>query len=463
MKTIRLNLLLMLIVLLSGVAALFLSAGIALNKSDTKSRQQAHNLAETVEQQLDWQWLKVENQVMSRDQFPDFYLWKNSASFSGFCLTFENEHGKNLRSLCRDDISEEHWPEWFETLYLTLFEPGKKAIQEVTFNNKLIGKVKVAPNEIVVLHKAWQNILYLMEVCFIIVLTLCLLLYLSLRWILQPVRHTQKVLRQLEQGDLSARVPTFHVQEWNQTGNVINELASSLQETLDERKQLSLKLLHIQENERRHLCRELHDEFGQSLTGLRAIAYYLDEETRTHCPELTEKIRQISKISQHMMELVKGLLFRLRPADLDELGLAESLHNMVDNWNSQHRGMHCELSTDKQTDQIPSAIAINLLRIVQESLTNIAKHASASEAYIQLQLLTEQDSLSEKRLQLAIQDNGNLKNCDSLIKPGNGLLGIKERICALNGELELQTSEYGGLEVTAMIPLAAYKDADEVS
>ncbi|MCP4595229.1 histidine kinase [Neptuniibacter sp.] len=463
MKTIRLNHLLMLIVLLSGVAALFLSAGIALYKSDTKSRQQAHNLADTVKQQLDWQWLKVENQVMNRDQFPDFYLWKNSASFAGLCLTFENAHGRNLRSLCRDDISEEHWPEWFETLYLTLFEPGKEAIQQVTFDNNLVGKVKVAPNEIVVLYQAWQNILYLMEVCFIIVLTLCILLYLSLRWILRPIRHTQKVLRQLEQGDLSARVPTFHVQEWNQTGNVINELASSLQETLDERKQLSLKLLHIQENERRHLCRELHDEFGQSLTGLRAIAYYLDEEAQIHCPELTEKIRQISKISQHMMELVKGLLFRLRPADIDELGLAESLHNMVDNWNSQHQGVHCELVTDKQTDQIPSPIAINLLRIVQESLTNIAKHASASEAYIQLQILTEQGAHSEQHLQLAIQDNGDLKNSDSLIKPGNGLLGIKERICALNGELELQTSEYGGLEVTAMIPLTVYKDADEVS
>ena len=100
---------------------------------------------------------------------------------------------------------------------------------------------------------------------------------------------------------------------------------------------------------------------------------------------------------------------------------------------------------------------------MQESLTNIAKHASASEAYIQLQILTEQGGHSEKNLQLAIQDNGDLKNSDSLIKPGNGLLGIKERICALNGELELQTSEYGGLEVTAMIPLTVYKDADEVS
>lgn len=457
MRTIRLNLLLILLIMLSGVASLALSAAIALHKSDRESRNQADAVAKTVQQQLEWQLLKVEYNVMSRDQFPDFYLWKDSQSFYGLCVSYETVTGITIRSLCTDDLSEEVWPHWFEALYLNLFSPDKETVTSVSLKGVRDGSVKVSPNPLVILHKAWQNILSLMEFSIIVITTLCLLMLLGLHWLLKPVRLTQKVIHQMHQGDLSARVPEFRIQEWQTTGHAINTLATNLEATLDERKQLSLKLLNLQESERRYICRELHDEFGQSLTGLRAIAFFLEEEARERCPQLSPPLQQISSISEQMMRLVKNLLFRLRPADLDELGLSENLKSMITEWNSKHKDKRCFIEIAGEVDAIKPSVAVNLLRTVQESLTNIVKHASATRAEVQLQYLPA----SAEMVHLTIQDNGNLTVPEPLITPGNGLLGIRERVQALNGELNLSRSSLGGLKIEAIIPITEDQVANE--
>ena len=456
MKKIRLNWLLIMMVVLSGSAALVLSAGLALYDSDKTSRQHAEKVAQIVKKQLDWQVVKLENKIMSREYFPDFFLWKESDGFLGLCVIFETPDGEVARSLCRGDASEQVWPEWFSDLYLQLFDPDMEVHIELHSRDQFEGIIQVAPIRDAVLFKAWQKINTLMSFSVITVLILCVILVVSLHWVLRPVRETQQVLKAMRSGDLNARVPDFMIYEWQATAEAINKLASNLSETLDERKQLSLKMLHIQENERRHLCRELHDELGQSLTGLRAIACFMESEVKESCPQLSTKVSQISLISQHMMELVKGLLFRLRPADIDELGFLENLKLLVCNWNSKHQDKHCELIFTGKEEVIPAPVAVNVLRIVQECLTNIVKHASAHQAEVSLRVDPEQQQLF-----LTIRDNGDLTGSEDLIKPGNGLLGIKERINALNGELKLERSALGGLKVGAVIPIQGYEASNE--
>ena len=152
----------------------------------------------------------------------------------------------------------------------------------------------------------------------------------------------------------------------------------------------------------------------------------------------------------------KGLLFRLRPADIDELGFLENLKLLVCNWNSKHQDKHCELIFTGKEEVIPAPVAVNVLRIVQECLTNIVKHASAHQAEVSLRVDPEQQQLF-----LTIRDNGDLTGSEDLIKPGNGLLGIKERIHALNGELKLERSALGGLKVSTVIPIQGYEASNE--
>lgn len=449
MQRIKLNIILISLITISGICALIISSFVALYKSDQATKEHAEQISDVVIQQLDWQLLKVKNHVMPPENFPDFYLWKHSNSFSGLCISFQQRSGQITRSLCAGGDHPESWPEWFERLYFMAFELELEFRSRIKSGQGIHGDIIVSTNPDARVQNAWNSVLKVMEFSALIVVILSLLILIVLRSILTPVKQTQQALYLMQQGDLSVRLPSSVIQEWNETNKAINDLASSLQMTLNERKELSYKLLHIQESERRYLCRELHDDMGQYLTGLRAIAQCVQIEAEESHPDIALKTKQMANISEEMMHLVKELLFRLRPADLDELGVAENVKSLINEWNTKHLQRDCRLTMEGPIEQIPAAIAVNVLRVIQESLTNIVKHTRANTVEITLFYQTSPSF----DLMLCIEDNGNMTQPDALTNPGNGLLGIKERITALNGELALTQSELGGLKVSVSIPL----------
>jgi len=457
MKPIKLNTVLISLVAVAGLCALIVSSFIALYKSDQESKAHAHQISEVVKQQLDWQLLKVKNHAMAPESFPNFYLWKHSNNLSDLCISFQQVSGEVTRSLCAGGSYKESWPTWFEQFHSTAFGPELELRSQINSEVGINGVFIVTTNSDARVHRAWNSVLQLMEFSALTALTLSLLIYVALRRILAPLKQTQQTLKAMQQGDLSIRVPSSLIQEWDQTSMAINNLATTLKTTLDERKELSYKLLHVQESERRYLCRELHDDMGQYLTGLRAIAHYIHAETVDNHPDIADKANKISHISEEMMHLVKDLLFRLRPADLDELGIAENTRSLIKEWNTKHLEKHCRLNLQGPIERTPSAVAVNLLRVIQESLTNVVKHTSASTVEITLIYQTT-PSLG---LMLCIEDNGKMIQPDALTTSGNGLLGVKERISALNGELVFGQSTLGGLKVSAFIPLRKEKDCKE--
>lgn len=449
MPPIKINALVMMLVLLSGLAAWLVSVGYILVQTDRDAMNRTQTAAESARHQLQLQLLRKEHHLNSARDFPDFHLWKRSGQHSGMCASYQSLDHEVQRSLCVDENSTQPGPKWFDSLYHRFFEPEKAASLDVIFKDRRYGTVTVTPGGYQVeTSRAWKQLTDLSRVSLITVLVLCLCLYLAMRLLLRPLETINATLLEMHQGNLAAQVPDSSVAEWQATGTTINRLATRLQQTLDERKQLSLKLLNLQEQERRHLCRELHDELGQNLAGLSAIAHTLQAESKGHCPSVQAGAEQVSKITRHMMELVKGVLLRLRPADLDELGLGESLRELVSQWNNKHRQIHCELTLDGSDEQVGASVAVNLLRVVQECLTNISKHSGASEASIHVEFPSgEHDSL-----RLQIEDNGTLGEHSFDDKPGIGLLGIRERISALSGELTLGTNHSGGLAVNIRIP-----------
>jgi two-component system, NarL family, sensor histidine kinase UhpB len=156
------------------------------------------------------------------------------------------------------------------------------------------------------------------------------------------------------------------------------------------------------------------------------------------------------------------MMRRLRPVILDELGLVPALQNVIDEWNDRHADAFCRFSSDSDLGTLSDDTQINVYRIVQEALTNISKHAHASEVAIVISKTSIADPVVASRLRIRISDNG--AGFDPSQTPsGLGLLGMRERAEALNGRFELVSTAGKGVTIEINLPIEGeLKDVREV-
>jgi signal transduction histidine kinase len=147
-----------------------------------------------------------------------------------------------------------------------------------------------------------------------------------------------------------------------------------------------------------------------------------------------------------MLDNVRDLLTRLRPAELDELGLAASLNSLVSGWNARGGGkIHYQLNITGDCALLPEPLMVTLFRITQECLTNIAKHSMATKANISLAITAE-------AVTLTVKDDGCVTELPFADSSGIGLLGIRERVTSLDGQLTLANARPHGLVVDVWLP-----------
>ena len=207
------------------------------------------------------------------------------------------------------------------------------------------------------------------------------------------------------------------------------------------------------EAERRRTARELHDELGQSLTALKMDLESLRSALPPSQPDLGDRVQSMHALLDGTIAATRRIAADLRPLMLDDLGLAAALDWLTHNF-SKHTGIATDLVIDDSVAQVPEPIASALYRITQESLTNVAKYAEASAAEIRL----ERDG---DWVELLVRDNGRGIDAADQDKRGTfGLLGIRERVSLLGGEVAIKGAPGQGSEVRARIPLAA-ADAPE--
>lgn len=201
------------------------------------------------------------------------------------------------------------------------------------------------------------------------------------------------------------------------------------------------------EAERRRTARELHDELGQSLTALKMDLESIRAELPSH-PELERRAQGMHMLLDGTIAATRRIAADLRPLMLDDLGLAAALDWLTHSF-SQRTGIATDLVIDDSVAQIGEPVASALYRITQESLTNIAKYAQAKTAEIHL----EHDG---DWVQLAVRDNGRgIDAADHGKRGAFGLLGIRERVTLLGGEVAITGESGRGSEVRVRIPLAA--------
>ena len=219
----------------------------------------------------------------------------------------------------------------------------------------------------------------------------------------------------------------------------------ALARALEENRQLSQRSMQVQEEERRNLARELHDELGQSLNAIKVDAVNIRDYSEAGS-DSRRSAQAIIEVSTQVYDVVRSLMQRLRPVALDELGLPSAVQYGVDQWQRRHAGVRCKFDTEGELDGLSEKVNITLYRLVQECLTNVAKHADASR--ISLSLRREGD-----QVRFDFEDDGRGFDPSARMQ-GLGLIGLRERVESLSGRFELVSAPGKGARIKAVIPTA---------
>ena len=264
---------------------------------------------------------------------------------------------------------------------------------------------------------------------------------------LRPVRDLEAGLHRLARGEPDPALPAFALREFARVAGAINQLAAALQAAHSAQRELARQLIGVQEDERRALARELHDDMGQTLTALNVTAAHLERHAGRLDPvavadcaaDLRRDIRTSGEQLRHMLKT-------LRPHGLDSAGLAESLREMVDGWRSRETGIEFAVELPSAPPPVDEAGALALYRVVQEALTNVVRHSGARHCRLSL-------AVAGAAVEARIADDGQGLP-DGPARRG-GLLGMAERLDMVGGRLRLAGGcgvDGTGLGVVARVP-----------
>jgi signal transduction histidine kinase len=215
---------------------------------------------------------------------------------------------------------------------------------------------------------------------------------------------------------------------------------------------LSAKLVTVQEEERRHIARELHDEIGQALTAVKVELAYAQRSIEAATGPTTV-LRDARSITDGALHQVRDLSYLLHPVALDEFGLVSALESYIKTFGKRHE-ITVDLIHEGMEERLAPETEVAAYRIVQEALTNVAKHAKATECWVRI-------SRGPDALQIVIADNGSGFDSDaprSGDRRGLGLIGMRERASHLQGTVAVESAHGRGARVIIELPVRRATD-----
>lgn len=345
-----------------------------------------------------------------------------------------------MQSPLKNTKKSEMPPSWFIQLVEGDYPKAEYQI-ETSGNNNLLLLIQANPLDEI--SEVWhETVAFFMTLLMLISLTF-LSVHLVFGKTLLAIQSIVDHLKGIETGNYKNKLPHFSIQEYADIASAINHMTDVLDSTQQQNRTLTQHTLDIQEEERRRLSQELHDEFGQSLTAIKVMAV-----TAAHEKADTQKITgSITEICDHLIVVVRSMMKQLHPLVLTELGLKAALEDIIHQWESRNELILFSLHCDSEVDSLDRTVAIQVFRVIQESLTNIIRHADASRVSISLEL-----KASANRLELLIIDDGQGYE-PGKVTSGFGLLGMEERIKLLGGSFKIHSQVKQGTRIAAKIPL----------
>lgn len=332
-------------------------------------------------------------------------------------------------------------PAWFAWAVTPALTAGERQVEEAGGTAHILIEANPADE----IAEAWIEARSFLLFMLALAAAVAALVHTTLGRAFKSVGHILQGMEDIEHGDYGKRLPSFDLAEFDRISATFNHMAQTLAKARDENRALTRQSLRVQEEERRYLAQELHDELGQSLSAIKAMAASLrnSQGGGDAVPAQT-----IMDQCDRLFGVVRGMMRRLRPLMLDELGLIPSLQDMVENWRVRHPAINIRFVCDEDVEDCAGGAKIHLFRIVQESLTNVSKHAQAQAVAIELGLA------GDGRIRLAVADDG-LGFDPALPRSGFGLHGIYERVASLEGVWTLRAAPGAGVSLEILIPAEA--------
>lgn len=267
---------------------------------------------------------------------------------------------------------------------------------------------------------------------------------------LRTVHTILSGLRRVESGEYGKKLPRFRISEFDAIASEVNNLSDALDTARQSNQALARHTMHIQENERQTMSRELHDEMGQSLTAVKAMAV-ATKQPKAKIPEIADSIIEICN---HLSVVVRSMMRTLHPLSLSDLGLTATLTDLVSEWRRRNPSLNVKLDYDEAIDWLDEEVAIHVYRIVQESLTNVVRHADATEAKVTIR---RQLSSTKAQVVIRVEDNG---IGGSVEGEGFGILGMRERVESMGGQFRFESVPGTGVRVRATMPFIEKQDEE---
>ncbi len=316
------------------------------------------------------------------------------------------------------------------------------------------GSIVITTEPLDEINEVWtdfRDLLILLSIAFV---TLLLLLHNLLGRTLQPISTIAAGLEELQKGHYAMQLPAITVPDLHRIGARVNALATTLENTTQDRDELGRQLVTLQDDERKSIAMELHDEFGPCLFGIRVDARYVDAASQRITGEegdaLAERAQSTLLIVDRLQQQSRSMLKRLRPMALGKVPIGDLLEDLVTSFATREPGIKWTISLPEQRSTFGETVDLTLFRVAQECLTNAARHGHPSCVHI---TLTVQDETIAPTgiIMLCVDDNG--KGLPDKLQFGRGLSGMRQRVQILGGSFNVAILDSGGTRVCASVPI----------
>ncbi len=334
-------------------------------------------------------------------------------------------------------------PAWFVNLVSSQYPQAEYQIKTAEGHPLTL---IIQANPLDEITEVWEeSVAFFMTICLLVLLTF-LAVHVVFNKALQAIDIIVGTLKLIETGEYQKKLPPFSTQEYDAIARAINHMTDVMAQTQKQNQALTQHSLQIQEEERRRLSQELHDELGQSLTAIKVMTATAEYKQAN----VSQIMQSITRICDHLMAVVRSMMQQLHPLILTELGLKATIDDLVEHWKERNPALEVKFNCDDAIERLDAAVTIQLFRVIQECLTNINRHAAARLVVIDMKM-------ADDFLSLQISDDG--VGCDTdQLSSGFGLLSMKERIKSLNGEFSVHSSPGKGMTIEISIPVAAKAD-----